>query len=536
MPGALPHLRQQGAVTKLIVDDEPYLILGGELHNSSASSLDYMEPVWERLTAMHLNTVLAVVSWELVEPEEGRFDFALVDGLIEAARAHDLRLVLLWFGTWKNGMSSYAPGWVKRDDVRFPKVHVEGGRPIEILSTLGEQTLAADRTAYAALMRHLQNVDGQQHTVIMVQVQNEVGVLGDSRDRSPAAEQAFAADVPAELMQHLQQHRDELDPVLLKRWEGNSLVADGSWQDVFGSGMETDEIFMAWHYARYLDQVTAAGKTEYPLPMFANAWLSSLQAAGWASGGQRPGEWPSGGPLPHTLDIWLAGAPHLDFLAPDIYQPNFADWCTAYRRRDNPLFIPEMTRSDVGARQLFYALGEHDAIGVSPFGIDAVVPEHALLTRSYGILRQLAPRILQMQGSDQMIGFLLDEEQPVIHRRLGGYELEIRLDEGFGQAAERGGGLIMSTAPDEFFGAGFGFRVSFRGLEPEPSQAGLIAVDEGTFINGTWTPRRRLNGDETGRGHFWRFRDHAPDADDILRSIQGTGMSTCTVYRYRSGP
>ena len=531
----IPHLRQQGTATQLMVHGEPFLMIGGELHNSSASSLVYMEPVWERLTTLNLNTVLAVVAWELTEPEEGQFDFTLVDGLIYEARRHNLKLVLLWFGTWKNGMSSYAPAWIKRDYKRFPKVQVEGGQPIEILSTLGTETRDADATAFAALMRHLYEVDGQENTVIMVQVQNEVGVLGDSRDRSAAANEAFASPVPSDLIQHLQENKTELGADLLQRWQANGLKTSGTWEEVFGSGMETDELFMAWYYARYLDAVTAAGKAEYPLPMFANAWLSSLgsEPGGWASGGQKPGEWPSGGPLPHTLDIWLAGAPQLDFFAPDIYQPNFPAWCEGYTRRGNPLFIPEMKGNITGAKQVFYALGQHSAMGVSPFGIDAQVPgEDNPLQRGYAVLAQMAPQILAHQGGDEIIGFLLDEEQSIITRELGGYELEISLDQGFGQFAEQAGGLIIALGPDKFLGAGFGFQVKFKGLPPGPSLAGLIAVDEGHYQNGQWIPRRRLNGDETGRGHWWRFYDYEAHDGRAFTNDVATGISQCTVYRY----
>ena len=244
-------------------------------------------------------------------------------------------------------------------------------------------------------MRHLREVDGEEHTVIMVQVQNEVGVLGDSRDRSAAANAAFAAPVPPTLIEQLQQHQ-----VRIGRGPAGSAGRPtasrpkATGRSSLAAASRPTRSFMAWHYARYVDAVAAAGKAEYPLPLFANAWLSSLGSApgGWASGGQKPGEWPSGGPLPQTLDIWLAGAPHIDFLAPDIYQPEFEAWCQQYTRRGNPLFIPEMRGTEVGARQVFYALGEHDAMGVSPFAIDSVDPaEENPLARSYAVLRQLAP-------------------------------------------------------------------------------------------------------------------------------------------------
>lgn len=539
---SIPHLRRRGQATQLIVGGEPYLIIGGELHNSSASSMAYMESVWTRLKTLQLNTVLAVVSWELVEPTEGNFDFTLVDGLIQAAREHDLRLVLLWFGSWKNGMSSYPPAWVKRDHKRFPRVQLEGGRLVEVLSTLGTETRDADARAFAALMAHLRIVDGDTNTVLMVQVQNEVGVLGDSRDRSPLAEAAFAAPVPAELMAHLQQHKADLGAGLLSQWATSGFRTEGIWSEIFGSGPQTDELFMAWHYARYVDAVAAAGKAEYPLPLFVNAWLSSLsdEPGGHASGGRKPGEWPSGGPLPQTMDAWLAGAPSIDILSPDIYAPEFAAWCKQYVRRGNPLFIPEMRPSEDGALQVFYALGAHHAIGVSPFAIDALTPsDDTPLQRSYAALRQLAPRILVHQGQETMVGFLLDAETPMVRCQLGGYELEISLDEGFGQSARQAAGLIMAEGPDEFLGAGFGFRVSFRGLPPGLPTAGIASVDE--LVPGEDGPvvRRRLNGDETFGGGWWRFFDYRVPDDwpysdmlGITVNEQATGMSRCTVYRY----
>ena len=170
-------MRKQGTATQLIVDGKPFLMLAGELRNSSATSLDYMKRVWPRLVAQtKLNTILAGVSWNQIEPQEGKFDFTVLDGVIQGAREHNLRLVLLWFGSWKNSLSSYAPDWVKRDFERFPRAQFEGGVSIEELSTLSEANRDADARAFAALMRHVKAVDGRQHTVIMIQVENEVGM------------------------------------------------------------------------------------------------------------------------------------------------------------------------------------------------------------------------------------------------------------------------------------------------------------------------------------------------------------------------
>jgi beta-galactosidase GanA len=508
----LPHLRQHGAARQLVVDDQPFLIIGGELHNSSSSSIEYMKPIWQRMLDLNFNTVLAPVSWELIEPEEGHFDFALVDGLIQDARRHDLRLVFLWFGSWKNGMSSYAPAWVKRDARRFPRVRRQNGDPVEVLSVFHPNNWQADATAFAALLRHLRDVDGNDHTVIMIQVENEVGVLGDSRDRSELAAKAFASPVPQDLLAYLHKNKSSLVPEISAHWTAQGAKTSGTWETVFGGGLHTDELFMAWHYARYVDHVAAAGKTAYPIPLYANAWLSPSD--------QIPGQYPSGGPLPHVMDVWLAAAPHLDLLAPDIYAPDFEDWCRRYTQRANPLFIPEMRSGDDGARHVFYAVGQHDAIGVSPFAVDGMQnPAQSSLANSYAILRQLAPTLLQHQGHSRIIGFLLDKDHPATTRDLGEYQLDISLDSIFGHGADVGYGLIIMTAPNEFLGAGAGFAVKFRPKSSSASLVGIAAIDEGTYRNGKWIPGRRLNGDENDQGNKWRF------------TPQRLTIERCTLYR-----
>lgn len=508
----VPHLRKQGSATQLIVDGEPFLVIGGELHNSSSSSIEYMRPIWERLVALKLNTVLTPVSWELIEPEEGLFDFTLVDGLIQEARRYDLRLIFLWFGSWKNGMSSYIPPWMKQDLRRFPRVKRQDGQSVEVLSTLVEANREADARAFAALMHHIREVDGSEHTVIMIQVENEVGVLGDARDCSDGANNAFAGQVPQELIDQLTRHQQELGSEVRQCWEGNGFKSSGQWEEIFGDSLQSAEIFMAWNYARYIDRIAEVGKAEYDIPMFVNAWLS----------GQKPGDWPSGGPVPHMLDIWLAGAPHIDLLSPDIYLDNFQEWCQRYTRRGNPLFIPEMRYDEQGIYKVFYAIGEHEAIGVSPFAIDAENLAGASLSKGYAILRQLAPLILEHQGKGAMIGFLLDEEHPSIRRELGGYELEISLDHSFGGLAKRGYGLIIATRPGEFIGGGYGFMVSFRPKTPGPAFVSVVVVDEGEYRHGKWIPGRRLNGDESNQGQLWRF-----PALGLY-----SGIERCTLYRY----
>lgn len=520
----------------MIVDEKPFLMIAGELHNSSASSLNYLKPIWPRLAAMHINTVLTPVYWELLEPREGEFDFSLVDGQIEQARQNDMRIVFLWFGSWKNGMSSYAPAWVKTNEDRFPRVQDKDGRGAEILSTFSEANRDADTRAFTALMRHLKQVD-RGHTVIMMQVENEVGVLGDSRDRSEAANKAFGDPVPQELMAYLQEHKDSLAPELSRLWAASHFRPSGTWEEVFGSGPSTDEAFMAYSYARYLEHVAAAGKAEYNLPMYTNVWLSSPN--------RKPGDWPSGCPEPQVMDIWLATAPHLDALAPDIYSADFVGIANRYHRDRNPLFIAETT-AQTGDANVFYAFGQHGAICFSPFAIDSLgagrngremtPPEDLGLTRSYETIAQLTPLILENMGKNTMAGVSLAADEAPQVFQLGNYKLEVSRPRprqtvppnalaGL-PAASRSGGLFISLGPDQYLVAGNGpLTVTFSPATPGLPNAGIAYVEEGNFVNGSWVPGRRLNGDENGQGKFVRIGGAGGAA--------GNGrIQKVTLYRY----
>jgi beta-galactosidase GanA len=545
----IPHLQKQGAATQLVVDGKPFLVLGAELNNSSASSLDYMKPLWPKLAATHLNTVLATVSWESIEPEEGKYDFKVVDGVIEGARANNLHLVILWFASWKNGKSTYQPLWVKTNQARFPLAQNEQGKSLNTLSTLSVANRDADARAFAALMRHLREVDGKKHTVLMIQVENEVGLLEESRDYSPAANQAFAGPVPTELMDYLQQHKDALVPEFRDVWAANGFKTSGTWTAVFGPGKpagkeipvrtltppmtkeehETawrnlywpaDEIFMAWHYARYVGNVAAAGKTEYNIPMYVNAWLQQRDHA-W------PGTYPCGGPVPQVINVWQAGAPAVDILAPDLYVPEFTELCARFTRAGNPLFIPECHAEARGVANALYVFGRYDAVGYSPFGIDRSAGGDTEFARGYDFLSQIAPLILENQGKGTMTAVLLERDGKPQTVRLGNYMIEARYSaRSYGPANANASpdcvaGLFIATGPDDFVIVGRGLNVYFTSATNPSENVGLGTVEEGVFENGRWVTGRWLNGDETPEWKGLRFR-----ADNY-------GMQRVKLYRYR---
>ncbi|KAI9449248.1 hypothetical protein F5148DRAFT_1291713 [Russula earlei] len=468
-----PHLEKRGQATQLIVDGKPFLVLGGELYNSSASSAAYLQPLWAPLQQMHLNTILASVSWQLIEPEEGRFDFSLVDAMLQGARVNHLHLVLLWFGTWKNGLSHYTPDWVKRDTKRFPRMVLENGASTETISPLSENANQADAKAFAALMHHVKATDGIQHTVIMVQVENEVGLIGSARDHSERANTRFEEQVPMRALQG---------------------KPAGTWAEVYGHTPAADEAFMAWHYARYLDAVAVAGKAEYNLPMYVNTWIVQPED-------KKPGDYPSGGPQAHVHGIWKTGAPHIDIKAPDIYLPDFTGITSQYYHASwNPLFIPESFSGNEGAANAFYAIGKHNGIGYSPFGIDKPEehPSQTPLAKAYDLLQQLTPQITAAQSAGEITAVSLTRKDSLQELELGGYRIRaaLRTDWNGVIQADKGYGLIIHTGEDRFIVAGADMNVTFVPATPGPAIAGLASVWEGRFVNSVWKPGRLLNGDD----------------------------------------
>ena len=522
---APPHLAKQGSTQQLIVDGKPFLILGGELGNSSASSAEYMRPHWPRLKAMNLNTVLAPVSWELIEPNEGKFDWTTVDELLRDARAHDLKLVILWFGAWKNSMSTYVPSWVKRDQQRFPRAQLANGSSVEILSAFSANTRDADVRAFGAFMEYLKRVDGEKNTVLMVQVENEIGMLPIARERGAAADKLFAGPVPPELMRSLGK-REKLEPELQALWKKYGAKTSGTWAEVFGNEEAGAEVFTAWHYARFVEALVVAGKKRYDIPLYVNVALNRT--------GRKPGEYPSGGPLPHLIDVWKAGTPTTDMLSPDIYFPNFAQLAARFNRPDNVLFIPEANNAtnSQGPANAFYSFGELDSLGFSPFSIESLGDAPNALSQSYEVLKQLTPILLAARGRGRLGGFraTINEDGSVIDspvkKNLGGIEFTVTFIDPWTprdkQTIADHGGLVVHSGDEDFWFAGQGITVTMRGIGDGPPLVGIDVAEEGEFDEkGKWNPGRRLNGDQTHQGRHIRL----PPGQFQIQKVR--------LYRYR---
>jgi beta-galactosidase GanA len=501
----IPHLQKRGNTTQLIVDNKPYLILGGELGNSSSSSIEYMRPMWPKLKAMNLNTVLTPIYWELIEPEEGVFDFELVDQLVKEARRYDLKLVFLWFGSWKNSMSCYAPSWVKKDQERFPRIKDDKGKSHEILTPFSKNNLQADLKAYQALMKHIKKIDGNEHTVIMIQTENEIGMLPSARDYHPLANKKFQENVPIEFIQYLEKNKEKLVPEFHDVWAINGFKTSGSWEEIFGKGPHTDEIFMAWYYAKYTNTIIEAGKAIYPLPMYVNA---ALNRPGWL-----PGDYPSAGPLPHIMDVWKAGGPSIDFLSPDLYFPNIKHWCDLYTRQGNPLFIPEHRFDNTVAAKTAYTIGHYESIGFAPFSIESTGdPENEPLGKMYNLITQLIPIIVTHHGQNKIEGVLFDKENQETILNLGDYEFTIRHSYTLGYEAnskndvwDNAGAIVIQTGENEFYLAGSGVVITFKNIKNPVLNVGILKAEEGRFENNNWKVIRHLNGDQTHQGRHVRI-------------------------------
>lgn len=489
----IPRIERTGNQYRFLVDGQPFLMLGGQAHNSSATNARDLEPVWKSLVAIHANTAEVPLYWELIENEPGRFDFHLIDEIIAGARRNGLRLVFLWFASWKNGEMHYTPEWIKRDRAKYRRVIGPRGEEMEILSPLCEAARDADARAFAALMEHIKGVDESERTVVMIQVENETGLLGTDRDYSEEATKLFRGVVPGDLMAHFSRNRAGLSPSLKEAWSETNFRASGTWTEVFGE--LAPEVFSAWHMARYVEAVAAAGKQAYPLPMYVNAWLIN-------PGDERAGRWPSGGPTEHVLDIWKAAVPHIDLLAPDIYLPKYFETCANYTRPDNPLFVPEVGFTAHNAANGFLTFAEFNGLGFSPFGIDDALRDGSLtrdaaeLEDTYRVLQPLLPLIIQNQYQGKLHAIVQDEDWARMIRLSAKLAAVVRFTKSYSPEGSRGRGMIVELARGDYVVVGASCAVDFRKLEDPPRSAQILSLEEGTLEGDRWVPTRRLNGDE----------------------------------------
>lgn len=495
--------KDNNGIDILYVNEAPFLCLAGELHNSSSSDPLYMEKeVWPGLKNLHLNTVILPIAWETIEPEEGEFDFHIPDEILGQARREGIRLIILWFGLWKNGESTYVPEWVKRDSNRFHRAQYKGGVPSQTITPLCKEAVCADAKAFSMLMKHLKEKDGKDYTIIMVQVENEIGFLGSDRDYSNKANNLFSKEIPKELAQKYKKN--------------------GTWEEVFGQ--DGAEMFMAYYYSSAVELIAATGKTEYPLPMYVNAWLNQFP--------DRPGNYPSGGPIARNMDLWKVVAKNIDIFAPDIYLSDFDGVCKEYVRYDNPLLIPEARRDPVTASNAIYAFGKYNALCFSPFGIEDFMNEtqeeldisllkklkiDALaftcistgkyLSKTYELLDSMMELYLKYRGTDRIHAFIRKNE----HDRgcileLTGCEVELEYTP---RDIDKPGcsGMIIQDTDNSFWIMGCNTQILLRPQKGGKEYLTLLALEEGKFVKGIWQKERVLNGDELAMSNLGEFAE-----------------------------
>ncbi|MEI6425572.1 MAG: DUF5597 domain-containing protein, partial [Lentisphaerota bacterium] len=430
---------------ELLVDGSPFIILGGELRNSSASTKENMEQLCPKAREFGLNTLLVPIYWELLEPEEANFDFSLLDAHIASARTNGLKFVFLWFGTWKNATSCYVPGWVKSDLSKFPRLQLSTGVNANAISCFSSESRNADARAFTQMMRRIKEIDENHNTVIMVQVENEVGVLGASRDHCVAAEKEYKKTVPLQLLNYLSEHMDGLTAEMKLALSRSKEKPGGDWEQIFNN--DAAEVFMAWHIAKYIDHVAESGRKEYELPLFANAWLIH-------EGREKPGQYPSGGPVPKMLDVWKAAAPSIDFFAPDIYKHDFKSSCDSYSKANGLLFIPETNWDKRSAASVFYAIGQPGGIGFAPFTIDDILGTEHPLSETYRLLARMTGLIADAQRRSTIVGFYQQEKNHEWRLEAGGYSLIVKTRGEPDVQSVPTGGLIISMSDGVFMIAG----------------------------------------------------------------------------------
>ncbi len=493
----IPRLETRDGKHALIVDSEPFLVLGAQVNNSSAWP-SMLPKVWPVMDELQANTVQVPIAWEQIEPKEGQFDFSFLDQLLTEAREHDKRLILLWFATWKNTSPNYAPAWVKLDNKRFPRMLDAKGQVHYALSPFAESTLKADTKAFVALMEHIKEAD-PQNTVITVQVQNEAGNYGSARDHSPAANKAFAGPVPE----------------AVRKQFGKGA---GSWSQLFGR--EAELYFHSWAVASYIDKVAAAGKAVKPLPMYANA---ALQGDPFTY--QDPNTFASGGPSHMVIDVWKASAPNIDWVSPDIYNPDhkaYMGFLDHYTRKDNPLFVAETGNARHYARYFFSTIGRN-GIGFSPFGMDRTgyvnfplgasrIDEETIsvFARNYQLFAPMQ-RVWAKAASQGKVWGVSEPTDPAAEHKqviqLGKYTATVTFGRPqFGVDAPKGnewpsGGLaVAQLGPDEYLVTGFHARIDFGLTNPGADKMLFNRVEEGHYENGKWVFDRLWNGDQTDYG------------------------------------
>lgn len=515
------------------VNGKPFYPLGSEASNSSGYNETSSETAFKAIKLMHGNTLEIPIYWDEVEPEEGVFNFASIDSLISSARRYEVKLLLMWFATWKNANMDYAPEWVKTNPQRFKRVLSRTGDFIWVLSSHCQANLEADKRAFTALCRHLKAKDSTEQTVIGLTVQNESGIMGSDRDYGPAAQAAFDGSVPSQLVTAMK--KNGKGPIY-NQWQKTGGKESGNWTQLFG--WEAGEFMTAWSIAKFIDNIAASGKAVYDIPMYVNVWL--MEQNWWPI----PGEsYPSGAAVSKMMDLYKWFTPHVDMISPDAHiaeADRYEAVCASYARPDNPFFMPETgAEGDSHAWNMFRSIADYNSIGEFFFGAERVItedgqvrPEAQMIVDSVRCTAAVIPLLLKYQGTGKIHAVIQEDLSWTQLLDLDGYSGLIEFGERTAQYpgkdwqhtspgmhnrrkqtdTNRGRGLVIQAKPHEFYLVGANYRLLLRS---EPSTAMMparlaiadylpklpgsyiVRVDEGHFNKDSeFIVDKRRNGDE----------------------------------------
>jgi hypothetical protein len=468
----IAHFEELNGRKAFFVDGKPFIILGLQWDCDGCYTPEDMDPFFEHGEKMGLNTASLLLYWKEIEPVKGEYRFEMLDHRIEMARKHNMKIVLVWFGSYKNGNLTYAPDYIRFDHKTYTKVIDKHGKVhTNFCCPTARETHRRDELALIEVFKHLKEVDSETHTVILFQMENETGIFGTDRCYCGSCNEEYKKN---------------------------------DYEKEYG--VRAGEYFTAQCIAEYCDSLTKTVKDIYPLPVYMNAWLNKVHA------NERAGfDYPNGGPVPDVLEMYFKTIKYIDCIAPDIYQfsrRDFEYFCKAYSIHNNPLFIPECatgmgTRT---ARNIFYAIGDYAAFGYDPWAINRCCPgfmttplvttvdgrwsdEAYELHKSYKVINDAMEPIVMAQNTPNIKTIVQEEGENGILLKFGDIDAEVTYE----HPANTARGLVIRRSKDEFIVIGGGFHIRFS--REGGKKVSIATVESGKFEGEKWVSSHVLSSE-----------------------------------------
>jgi hypothetical protein len=464
----ISELKKLNGHTALYVDNNPFIILGLQLDCDSCYDSSTIDDLMKQIGVLGGNTAACLLYWRLIEPEEGQYDFSILESMIESAKRYDLRIVLVWFGSYKNACTHYAPDWFQNTPQKYRHAHLESGEQLRYVACPNcNESLEKDKQAVVKVFEYLRDYDTEKR-VILFQVNNESGLIGTDRCYCEECNYLFE--------------------------QGNYKATDKAI---------ANEIFSAESILRYMEKIAKPAKEIYPLPCYMNAWLAHHTPD------HKPGsEYPSGGPVYRVLDVYMQNKKFIDFVSPDIYTPGYKDFMRIskeYCLEENPLYIAEhaLGKTSRAFKNLYYALGKFSAIGFDPWAIDCAFPDvmeqplYDLMQKkfsdeAYDIMESYIPvrdamiPIAERQGTENMKYFVQEESDTEYVMDFGDIIVKAQLcnpDNGCSR------GIVLRIDTCNFVVLGVKTIISF--MDKEGNYIRIKNSERGRFERRKFIPERR---------------------------------------------